>query len=200
MAGDPADKARHQGRGDVVTAVDGDSIIASTQLKEAIAKRPNQDIAFSVILRRRGADRPTSCPLEQRDQRAGSGITIRTRLKSIRPGACRSAGHERHRRTSNVRGLIFQTALGPDHARDLAETADGAGRNRAAVRRVALSSDVALVSLMASLSLESRSSQPAADSGAGRRSHLHHGARRARAPRLQQDGQRRRCCWPASSR
>jgi regulator of sigma E protease len=82
-AGDPADKAGMK-PGDVVVAVNGENIIFSSNLKDAISKRPEQQIAVDIL--RDG--KPMT--IEATPKRSGStgllGVAIADETTSIKPG------------------------------------------------------------------------------------------------------------------
>jgi regulator of sigma E protease len=108
VAGDPAEKAGVK-PGDVVTAVNGQTMTFGSQLKEAIAKHPNQTIQLSII--RDG--QPLTIPVQtaQHGSNGWIGITITDATKSIRPTV---AGAIKMSAKKNVEysELIFQTVWG----------------------------------------------------------------------------------------
>ena len=108
VAGDPAEQAG-LAVGDVVTAVDGEPIISSTQLKDAIAKRPNQRIQFSIL--RGGETRTIEITSTQHGSIGWVGIGIRDDTKSIKPGAVEALGLS-VKKNAEYAGLIFQTVWG----------------------------------------------------------------------------------------
>jgi regulator of sigma E protease len=95
--------------GDVVTAVDGEPIISSSQLKDAIAKRPNQPIQFSIL--RGGEPRTVEITSTQHGSIGWVGIGIQDDTKSIKPGAIEALGLS-FKKNAEYAGLIFQTVWG----------------------------------------------------------------------------------------
>jgi regulator of sigma E protease len=108
VAGDPAEKGGMK-VGDVVTAVDGEPVIFSSQLKEAIAKRPNKLIVFSVL--RDGAPARVEVQSTQHGSTGWIGIGILDESKSVRPGAVEAVVMS-VQKNFEYAGLIFQTVWG----------------------------------------------------------------------------------------
>jgi regulator of sigma E protease len=108
VAGDPAEKAGIR-PGDVVLAVDAEPITFSSQLKDAIAKRPNQPITFSIV--RNGEPQQIVVHSIQRGTNGWIGIGIQDETKSIKPGAVEAIGMSV---SKNIEygGLIFETVWG----------------------------------------------------------------------------------------
>jgi len=106
--GQPAEKAGLK-TGDVVVAVDGQPITFSGQLKEAISKRPEQEITLSIL--RDG--KPMT--IRATPMKSGStgllGIGIGDATKSVKPGAIEAIGMS-VKRNVEYGGLIFQTVWG----------------------------------------------------------------------------------------
>jgi regulator of sigma E protease len=106
--GDPADKAGLKAN-DVVVAVNGETITFSSNLKDAISKRPEQQISVAIL--RDGAP----MTLVATPKRSGStgllGIAIADETSSIKPGL---VGASRMAVEKNIQysGLIFQTVWG----------------------------------------------------------------------------------------
>ena len=110
--GEPADHAGIK-PGDVIVAVDGQPITFASQLKEAIAKRPGQTIAISIL---RGGSplQIQAVPEKRRDQRGDIGwlgIGIANQTKSIKPSAIEAVGMS-FQKNAQFAGLIFQTVWG----------------------------------------------------------------------------------------
>jgi len=106
--GGAADKAGLQA-GDVVTAVDGQVITFAGQLKDAIAKHPDQTITLSMV--RNG--QPTTLratPLKSGGQGL-LGISISDDVKSIKPGAIEALGMS-FQRNVEFGAMIFHTLWG----------------------------------------------------------------------------------------
>jgi regulator of sigma E protease len=108
VAGDPADKAGIK-VGDVVLAVEGQPITFSAQLKEAIAKRPNQPIRFSIL--RDGKPTTVIVTSTQHGTTGWVGIGILDQFKTIKPGAV-GAVVMSMKRNLEYGGLIFETVWG----------------------------------------------------------------------------------------
>src|SRR5262249_29004277 len=102
----------------------------------------------------------------------------------------RTGDPDQHPEERRVRGADFPDALGSDHARDVAEAVDGTGRDRPAVGRITTAAVNRRLPAYGIDHPHRRATEPDADSGARRRSHLHHGARGDRAPRLQRPRER----------
>jgi regulator of sigma E protease len=149
VAGDPAEKGGIK-PGDIVTAVDGNPIISSSQLKEAIAKRPNQAIAFSVI--RAGSPLTVHLTSTQHGTTGWIGITIQDETKSIRPGAVEAVVMSAQKNVEYA-GLIFQTVWGLLTRETSPKQLMGPVAIAQMSGEAASLSWIALLSLMASLSL-----------------------------------------------
>jgi regulator of sigma E protease len=108
VPGDPAEKGGIKPN-DVVLAVDGEPITFSSQLKDAIAKRPNQAITFSVLR----AGQPTSVVVNsiKRGNNGWIGIGIQDQTKSIKPGAVEALSMSVSKNLEYA-GLIFETVWG----------------------------------------------------------------------------------------
>jgi regulator of sigma E protease len=107
-AGEPADKAGMKA-GDVVAAVDGQAIIFSGQLRDAIAKHPDEQIEVSVL---RDGQPLTLHPTPARHGTQGLlGIAIADQTKSIKPGALEAVGMS-VKKNIEYAGLIGQTVWG----------------------------------------------------------------------------------------
>ena len=107
-AGQPAERAGLKA-GDVVAAVEGQPITLASQLKEAIAKHPEQTITLSIL---RGG-----VPLDIRatPARVGGGgllgIAIGDETKSIKPTAIEAVGMS-VQKNAQLAGMILQTVWG----------------------------------------------------------------------------------------
>jgi regulator of sigma E protease len=106
--GEPAEKAGIKA-GDVVLAVNGEPITFASQLKEAIAKRPEQQIALSIL--RDGAPQTITATPAKRGNQGLLGIGIGDETKSIKPGPVEAVGMS-VRKNIEYAGLIFQTVWG----------------------------------------------------------------------------------------
>jgi regulator of sigma E protease len=135
---------------DVVTSVDGQVITFGSQLKDAIAKRPEQSIAMSIV--RDG--RPLTIHVTPtRSGREGLiGISILDDVKSMKPGAVEALGLS-VKRNIEFAGMIFQTVWGLITR----ETSPKQLMGPVAIAQLSGESAqlgwIALLSLMASLSL-----------------------------------------------
>ena len=185
--------------GDVVVAVDGAADhVRATQLQRRDREAPGAADHAVDPARRRAPDDLRSTPRQARRRRAGSASRIADETVSIKPGPVEAVAHERRRRTSSMPRLIFQTLWG------LFTRETSPKQLMGPVAIAQLSGESAQLGWIALLQPdgvdqpEPRPAEPDADSGPRRRPHLHHGARRARAPRLQRAASRRRCCSPAS--
>ncbi|HUR32830.1 MAG TPA: RIP metalloprotease RseP [Vicinamibacterales bacterium] len=106
--GDPADKAGMKAN-DVVVSVNGESIIFSSNLKDAISKRPEQQLTINIL---RDGQPMTILATPKRTGSTGLlGVAIGDETSSIKPGAL---GAARMAVEKNVQyaGLIFQTVWG----------------------------------------------------------------------------------------
>ncbi len=110
VPGDPADRAGVKA-GDIVLAINGDPITFSWQLRDAIAKHPEQPITLSVM--RGGTEATVVVTPKKRDNTSTGwiGISIGDETKSIKPGAIEAVQLSV---TKNVEyaGLIFETVWG----------------------------------------------------------------------------------------
>ena len=106
--GDPADKAGMKPN-DVVVAVNGETITFSGNLKDAISKRPEQQLTINIL---RDGQPMTILATPKRSGSSGLlGVAIADETTSIKPGAW---GAARMAVEKNVQyaGLIFQTVWG----------------------------------------------------------------------------------------
>jgi regulator of sigma E protease len=106
--GDPADKAGMKPK-DVVVSVNGETITFSGNLKDAISKRPEQQLTINIL---RDGQPMTIAATPKRSGSSGLlGIAIADETSSIKPGA---VGAARMAVEKNVQyaGLIFQTVWG----------------------------------------------------------------------------------------
>jgi regulator of sigma E protease len=108
VKGDPAEKAGVLA-GDVIVAVDGQPVIFSSQLREAIAAHPSQPITLSIL--RGGAAQTIVVPTAQHGANGWIGIQILDEIKSIKPGPV-EAVRLSVQKNIEYSGLIFQTVWG----------------------------------------------------------------------------------------
>ena len=108
MAGEPAEKAGLKPN-DVVLAIDGEPIVFAWQLKDAIAKHPDQPIAMTIL--RDGASMTIQATPAKRGNEGLLGIGIADETKSIKPGAV-EAVQMSVERNIEYSALIFQTVWG----------------------------------------------------------------------------------------
>jgi len=146
---DPADKAGMKA-GDVIVAIDDQPITFSFQLREAIAKRPNQRLRVSIL--RNGAPQTINVMSTRHGDNGWIGITILDASKSFKPGAVEAVRMSVQKNIEYSR-LIFQTIWG------LITRETSAKQLMGPVAIAQLSGEsaqlgwIALFSLMASLSL-----------------------------------------------
>ena len=185
VAGEPAEKAGFK-PGDVIVSIDGERMVFASQVSEAIAKHPEQEI--EVLVRRDGAgagDRGRALaagrqrPHRHQHQRR-SGVVH----------ALAAAGR-RHERATQLRDVRDDPAhpWRPVHRRSLAASADGPGRHRAALRRIGAGRLGRALQPDGVAQPQPGTAEPAAHPRARRRPHLHHGHRDDRPTRLQPGGE-----------
>ena len=106
--GDPADQAGVKA-GDVIVAVNGETITFATQLKDAISKRPEQTITLAIL--RDGMPLELQAVPARRGTTGWLGIGIADQTKIIKPGALEAIGLS-VQKNIEYSGLIFQTVWG----------------------------------------------------------------------------------------
>jgi len=106
--GEPADKAGIK-PGDIVLAVDGQTITFRAQLRDSIVKKPNQQITVSVL--RNGQRLDIKAIPEKRGENGWLGIGLADDTKSIKPGAIEAIGMS-FKKNLEYGTLIFQTVWG----------------------------------------------------------------------------------------
>jgi regulator of sigma E protease len=106
--GEPAERAGIK-PGDLVLAVNGESIVFVTQLREAILKRPEQVITIDVV--RNGERRQIQATPERHEKGGWLGVGLAEETKSIKPGPI-EAMKMSFKRNVEYGGLIFQTVWG----------------------------------------------------------------------------------------
>jgi regulator of sigma E protease len=103
--GEPGDRAGIR-PGDIILAVNGETITFGSHLKAAIEKHPGETITISVL---RGDERiDLQATPERRGESGWLGIQIAEATKSIQPGAFEAVGMSVERNIEHA-GLIFQT-------------------------------------------------------------------------------------------
>jgi len=149
VAGDPAERAGIK-PGDVVLAVDKEPITFSAQLRDAIAKRPNQQFTIKVL--RGGEPRTIEVTSIKHGEIGWIGISIQDATKSIKPGPIEAVDMS-VRKNIQFAKLIFQTVWGLITR----ETSPKQLMGPVAIAQLSGESAqlgwIALLSLMASLSL-----------------------------------------------
>lgn len=144
--------AEHAGLkpGDVVLAINGQPIIFSFQLRDAIAKHPEQPLHITLL--RDGAQREIDVTPAKSGGIGRLGVSISDDVRSYKPGAFEAIGMSVHRNVEGA-GLIFQTLWGLFTR----ETSPKQLMGPVAIAQLSGESAqlgwIALVSLMASLSL-----------------------------------------------
>jgi regulator of sigma E protease len=106
--GEAADRAGVK-PGDVVLAVDGQTITFRAQLRDAIVKKPGQEITVSVL--RNGQRLDLKAVPDKRGENGWLGIGLADDTKSIKPGAIEAIGMS-FRKNLEYGTLIFQTVWG----------------------------------------------------------------------------------------
>jgi regulator of sigma E protease len=107
-AGDPADKAGVKPN-DIVVAVNGERITFSSDLRDAISKRPEQPITIDIL--RDGQPMTITATPKRTGSTGLLGVAIADETTSVKPGA---VGAARMAVEKNIQytGLIFQTIGG----------------------------------------------------------------------------------------
>jgi regulator of sigma E protease len=108
VQGDPADKAGIK-VGDLITAVDGQTISTSSQLRDAIGRNGNRQITLSIL--RDGSPVTIAVTPLERGGKGWIGIGILDAFKTVKPGAVEAV---RLSVTKNIEwaGLIARTLWG----------------------------------------------------------------------------------------
>jgi regulator of sigma E protease len=106
--GEPGERAGLKG-GDVILAVDGEPITFSTQLREAIAKRPEQPITLAIL--RDGAPQNVVATPVRHGAIGQLGVFLADETKSLKPGPVGAVVLSVRRNVESA-GLIFQTVWG----------------------------------------------------------------------------------------
>ena len=106
--GDPADRGGVK-PGDVVLAVDGESVIFARQLIDAIRAKPDVPITLSVL--RDGAPADLQITPMRRDDYGWIGIGVRDAVKVVEPGPIEAVTMSL-KRNWDMSGLIFETVWG----------------------------------------------------------------------------------------
>src|SRR5205823_6264895 len=106
--GEPAEKAGLK-TGDVVAAINGEPITFSSQLRDAIAKHPEQTITLSLI--RDGKPLTVQATPRKNGKEGWLGIGIGDETKSFKPGLTEAIRMSVEKNVEYA-GLIFQTIGG----------------------------------------------------------------------------------------
>ena len=106
--GEPGERAGLKA-GDVILAVDGRPVTFHTQLREAIAKHPEQPMAIAI--RRDGAELSVTVTPARRGEVGWLGVLPVDESKSLKPGPVEALVLSARRNVENA-GLIFQTVWG----------------------------------------------------------------------------------------
>jgi regulator of sigma E protease len=107
-AGEAAERAGLKAN-DVVVAVDGKTITFGSQLKEAIASKPDQPIALSIL--RDGSPQTIKATPARRGDSGLLGIIIADDTVSVKPGAVQAVRMSVQKNIQYA-GLIFETVWG----------------------------------------------------------------------------------------
>ena len=108
VPGEPADRAGVKA-GDIVLAVDGEPIVFSQQLKQAIENKPGVPIRLSVLRGGERRDVSLTPTIEGTDKKIGRiGIGIKDEVKLVEPGPV-EAVQMSLKRNWEMTGLIFET-------------------------------------------------------------------------------------------
>jgi regulator of sigma E protease len=106
VPGEPAEKAGFQA-GDVIVAINDERMVFASQVSEAIAKRPGEEIRVTV--RRQGAEQTTLAVTPVRQGENGRiGINISDAVRSFRPGPLEAVALSVQRNVE-MSGLILRT-------------------------------------------------------------------------------------------
>ena len=95
--------------GDVILAVDGRPVTFHTQLREAIAKHPEQPITIAIL--RDGAEQSVTVTPARHGEVGWLGVLPVDETKSLKPGPVEALVLSARRNVENA-GLIFQTVWG----------------------------------------------------------------------------------------
>ncbi|MGE3176617.1 MAG: RIP metalloprotease RseP [Vicinamibacterales bacterium] len=106
--GEPGDRGGIKG-GDVIVAVDGQRIAFRTQLREAIASHPGQELTLSIL--RDGQPMELTVTPEKRGETGWLGIQLADASKSVKPGLVEAMRMSAERNVQYA-GLIFETVWG----------------------------------------------------------------------------------------
>jgi len=106
--GEPGDRGGIKG-GDVIVAVDGQRIAFRTQLREAIASHPGQELTLSIL--RDGQPMELTVTPERRGETGWLGIQLADASKSVKPGLVEAMRMSAERNVQYA-GLIFETVWG----------------------------------------------------------------------------------------
>ncbi len=107
--GDPAERAGVK-VGDVIVAVNGQPVTFSSDLKDAIAKHPDQKIALSIL--RDGKPLTVDVQTGRHGDNGLIGIGILDAIKVVKPSGPADAMKRSLERNVQYAGLIFQTVWG----------------------------------------------------------------------------------------
>jgi regulator of sigma E protease len=108
VPGDPAEQAGLK-IGDVVLAIDGQPIVFSSQLRDAIAKHAGRPMKMAIL--RNGSPMTITITPVKRGENGWIGVTIQDETKHIKPGLVDAIGMSL-RKNIEYAGLIGQTVWG----------------------------------------------------------------------------------------
>lgn len=107
-SGEPGDRAGLKA-GDVIVAVNGETMTFQNQLREAIRKHPEEPITLTV--RRDGRDQAITVTPDRRADAGWLGVGLVDESKRLMPGALEALSMSVRRNVESA-GLIFQTVWG----------------------------------------------------------------------------------------
>ena len=107
-SGEPGDRAGLKA-GDVIVAVNGETMVFQSQLREAIRKHPEEPITLTV--RRNGSDQAITVTPDRRADAGWLGVGLVDESKRLMPGPLEALTMSVRRNVESA-GLIFQTVWG----------------------------------------------------------------------------------------
>ena len=105
VAGEPAEKAGLK-PGDVIVSINGERMVFASQVSEAIAKHPGQEI--QVVVRRDGAEQAIAVVPSRQGENGRIGINISDEVESFTPSPLQAIGMS-VQRNWEMSGMILRT-------------------------------------------------------------------------------------------